>query len=170
MLTDLRGTEVRSVALAAAATILLSGCAASDSAESPGPASVDKRREVIQRESQPKAPTRAPAAETAGNTGEVPAAIVNLFIDDLMQRALVRRNAIKVQEAVQQQWPDGSLGCAVPGMNYMQVVTPGYRVRLAANGQSYSYHSDLKGRFVFCDGGMAVAPAKRTSGDQPPAQ
>lgn len=171
MLTDLRGIEVRTVLFAATAMLALGGCAAGESAESPShPASVDKRREVMEKEAQARTPTRAPNPQDAGNTGEVPAAIMNLFFDDLMLRALVRREAIEVREAVQRTWPDGSLGCATPGMNYIQVVTSGYRVKLSVNGRSYSYHSDLKGRFVLCDAGQPLRPAKRDSGNEPPAQ
>ena len=167
MLTDLHGLEVRGVVLAATAMILLGGCMAGGSQQASGPLSVDERREVIERQARDKIPARAPARETAGDSGEVPAAIKNLFVDDLAQRALVRRESITVLEAAQREWPDGSLGCATPGMNYMQMVTPGYLVRLQANGQSYSYHSDLKGRFVLCDGGVPAPPAKRPASDKP---
>ena len=170
MLTDLHGIEVRRVVLAAAATVALGGCMADRSAPSPGPLSVDERREVIERQARDQVPARAPARETSGDSGEVPVAIKSLFVDDLAQRALVRREAIAILEASQQEWPDGALGCAAPGMNYMQMVTPGYRVRLQANGRSYEYHSDLKGRFVLCDAGVPAPPAKRNSGDEPPAR
>ncbi|MET0497322.1 MAG: hypothetical protein ABW106_03505 [Steroidobacteraceae bacterium] len=167
MLTDLHGIELRSV-LAAIAAMSLGGCMAGQSTRTPaGPLSVDERREVIERQAREQVPARTPTKQASGDSGEVPAAIENLFVDDLMLRALVRREAITILEASQQEWPDGALGCAAPGMNYMQMLTPGYRVKLQANGQTYSYHSDLKGRFVLCDGGVPAPPAKRASTDKP---
>jgi hypothetical protein len=52
-------------------------------------------------------------------------------------------------EAVE--WSDSSLGCPRPGMNYLQVITPGYRILLEAQGNSYEYHSDQSSRVVRCD-------------------
>jgi hypothetical protein len=155
--------------LAAAGAVSLAGCAMSAASDPKPPVSVEKRREVIQRETSSHTPARVPAADQAV-TGEVPAAIMHLFIDDLMLRAAVRRGAIAVTEAVQLDWPDGSLGCAKPGTASIQVITPGYRARLTANGQTYAYHSDLRGHFLLCDSGVPMPPSKRTAGDKPPAQ
>jgi hypothetical protein len=49
------------------------------------------------------------------------------------------------------EWSDGSLGCPKPGMNYLQVITPGYQITLEAQGQRYEYHTDLRGAVVRCD-------------------
>jgi hypothetical protein len=38
-------------------------------------------------------------------------------------------------------WSDGSLGCPQPGQAYVQVLTPGYRVVLEAEGQQAEYHT-----------------------------
>src|SRR5258707_12723425 len=38
------------------------------------------------------------------------------------------------------QWPDAALGCPVAGMQYAQVVTDGFRVRLSAAGREYEVH------------------------------
>ncbi len=45
-------------------------------------------------------------------------------------------------------WNDTSLGCPQEGYMYAQVITPGYRVLLAAGGQTYEYHTDLEGTNV----------------------
>ena len=52
-------------------------------------------------------------------------------------------------EAVE--WNDSSLGCPQPGMMYMQVITPGYRVTLEQGGQQYIVHTDGGHRAVRCD-------------------
>jgi hypothetical protein len=49
------------------------------------------------------------------------------------------------------EWRDSSLGCPKPGMNYLQVITPGYKVTLEAQGQRYVYHTDSNQRVVRCD-------------------
>lgn len=37
-------------------------------------------------------------------------------------------------------WPNSSLGCPQPDMMYTQVLTPGYRMRLEAEGHLYWVH------------------------------
>ena len=49
------------------------------------------------------------------------------------------------------EWNDSSLGCPKPDQAYLQVITPGYRFRLQAHGQSYEYHTDTGRRAVRCD-------------------
>jgi len=56
-------------------------------------------------------------------------------------------------EAVE--WSDSSLGCPRPGMMYLQVITPGFRVILQAQGQAYEYHTDQGRNAVLCDGKSA---------------
>ena len=174
MLTEVqirRAMRVTMTAFGVSSVLAAAGCAMNAAAENPKPASsVEQRREVLQREAASRRPARVPDSDHGAITGEVPATIMNLFIDDLMLRATVRRESIAVAESVQLTWPDGSLGCAQPGSMVTQVVTPGYRVRLLANGQAYAYHSDLRGRFVMCDGGSPLPPARRKVGDKPPAE
>jgi hypothetical protein len=47
-------------------------------------------------------------------------------------------------------WRDSSLGCPKPGLNYLQVLTPGYKITLEAQGKRYEYHSDANRRVVRC--------------------
>ena len=55
---------------------------------------------------------------------------------------------VKVVEPVD--WPDASLGCPQPGMMYAQVITPGYRIVLEVDGQSYEYHAGRSSTIVRC--------------------
>jgi ABC-type transport system substrate-binding protein len=41
-------------------------------------------------------------------------------------------------------WPDSSLGCPQPGRAYSQIITPGYRLVVRANGQEYEYHTSAR--------------------------
>lgn len=49
------------------------------------------------------------------------------------------------------EWSDSSLGCPQPGMMYMQVITPGYRVVLEYETKHYTVHTDQGRRAVRCD-------------------
>ena len=69
---------------------------------------------------------------------------------DLAQRLMLAEAQITLVRAEAVDWPDSSLGCPQPGMMYLQVVTPGYRLVLAAGGVSTEYHTDAGGRFVVC--------------------
>lgn len=56
-------------------------------------------------------------------------------------------------------WPDSSLGCPRPGMMYLQVLTPGYQIKLAHAGQEYIVHTDRGHRAVYCPGGGILPDA-----------
>jgi len=47
-------------------------------------------------------------------------------------------------------WPDSSLGCPQPGRAYAQIVTPGYRLVVQANGRQYEYHTNRTTMIVRC--------------------
>jgi hypothetical protein len=53
------------------------------------------------------------------------------------------RISVVTVEAVE--WPDAGLGCPQPGRAYAQVITPGYRVTLGLDGQSFRYHTNRSG-------------------------
>lgn len=57
-------------------------------------------------------------------------------------------NVVSVDEV---EWSDSSLGCPKPGMMYMQVITPGYRVTLEHDGQRYTFHTDRSHRVIRCE-------------------
>ena len=68
---------------------------------------------------------------------------------DLAQRLGISEEKISLKSIESVEWPDTSLGCPEEGKMYAQVVLPGYKIVLEANGKSYEYHAggnDL----VFC--------------------
>jgi hypothetical protein len=69
---------------------------------------------------------------------------------DLAQKLKLPIEAIRVVSVEAVEWPDTSLGCPQPGMAYAQVITPGFRVVLAAKDQTVEYHSDSGRRVVSC--------------------
>lgn len=48
-------------------------------------------------------------------------------------------------------WRDAGLGCPKPGVDYIQMETPGYNITLEAQGKTYRYHTDQTRRFVQCN-------------------
>jgi len=113
----------------------------------PPPARTSLARPVPTAE---RVPTPAPAAAV---TGEVPQTLLDTLLADAAQRSGVDRSQITVQLGQAVEWSDGALGCPKPGMNYLQVITPGYQVMLQAGANSYDYHADERGRFVLCEPG-----------------
>ena len=76
---------------------------------------------------------------------------VNLLArQDLAERLKIDAAKIETASQTETVWPDGSLGCSKPGMNYIQMLVPGYIIELRAQGKTYTYHSD-KRRVVHCD-------------------
>jgi heat shock protein HslJ len=96
-----------------------------------------------------------PVAPTlpSGTTQISPAArsLVELARQALAKELGVDAAAIRVVQIEEVEWRDSSLGCPKPGMNYLQVITPGYRITLEAQGRSYQYHTDTGKRVVRCD-------------------
>ncbi len=69
---------------------------------------------------------------------------------ELASKKGLQLGEIELVSIVPENWSDSSLGCPEPGMMYMQVITPGFRVRLKAEGEIYEVHTDRGGRAVLC--------------------
>ena len=70
---------------------------------------------------------------------------------DLAERLAISMTNISLVEVKEVEWSDSSLGCPQPGMEYLQVITPGYLIRLEANGIQYEYHSNRDTYVVYCE-------------------
>lgn len=77
--------------------------------------------------------------------------LVQMATADLAQRLSISTDQISLVEAIEVEWSDSSLDCPQPGMEYLQVITPGYRILLEANGIQYEYHSNRDTYIIFCD-------------------
>jgi len=84
-----------------------------------------------------------------GRSTSVEAQLVTMAVEDLAGRLGIEESAIQVETVEAVEWPDTSLGCPEPGMMYAQVITPGYRILLKAQGQIYEYHGS-RSRVVYC--------------------
>ena len=71
--------------------------------------------------------------------------------EDLANRLAILVDEIDLVEVTEVEWSDSSLDCPQPGMEYLQVLTPGYRILLDVNGQMYEYHSNRDSYFVYCE-------------------
>lgn len=61
--------------------------------------------------------------------------------EDLAERFSTAADEIEVLEAKGVVWPDASLGCPQPGMDYRQIPMDGALIRLEVEGKVYGYHS-----------------------------
>ena len=98
---------------------------------------------------------------TAGtpSAGEVPPDLLQALLNDLAKRLGIPVDQITVVHSQAVEWNDSSLGCPQPGMMYLQVITPGFRVVLAAQDQLYNYHTGHRGSFILCgENGLPSEP------------
>ena len=128
-----------------------------------------------------RVPTRMPSNETADATpqpgpgtpeiGQSPSArwATQAAQEDLSRRLGLSPAEISVVSVEAVPWPDASLGCPQPGMMYAQVITPGFRVVLEAEGHTYVYHSDQADQIVLChtDGENQAPSAKGITDNTP---
>ena len=76
--------------------------------------------------------------------------LVELARQDLAGKLSLNPEAIELVKAEKVLWRDSSLGCPEPNKVYLQVITPGYRIVLRAQGKTFEYHTDNK-RVVLCE-------------------
>jgi hypothetical protein len=76
--------------------------------------------------------------------------VMLLVVADAAQRAGVDPSQVSLVSIEAVQWPDASLGCPQSGMMYIQMITPGYRVMVAAAGVQQEYHTDSVQSIVLC--------------------
>ncbi|MBO9362008.1 MAG: hypothetical protein J7452_07370 [Thermoflexus sp.] len=110
----------------------------------------------------PAGPTPPPGAP-GGSIVEpeleaMPEVLVEEARQDLASRLNLDPGEIRVVETRGVTWPDSSLGCPEPGRMYLQVLTPGYRIVLEAQGQRYAYHAGRGGPVLLCPPGRAQEP------------
>ena len=67
--------------------------------------------------------------------------LVDLAKADLAERLGITVDVIRLVSYEELVWPDSSLGCPQPGMEYLQVLYDGARIILDVDGMQYNYHS-----------------------------
>ena len=89
-------------------------------------------------------PTEEATAEPAGESMDLGALVSQI----LAQQLQINLDQIEIVSVEEVEWPDACLGVYTADMMCAQVITPGYRVILAVDGQQYEYHTNLDGSFV----------------------
>ena len=89
----------------------------------------------------PRAAT--PSASATRGTMDYPDAVRQALTQVATQLG-VTPDQLTIVAVEARDWPDSSLGCPQPGRAYAQIVTPGYRLVVRANGQEYEYHTDTR--------------------------
>ncbi len=85
--------------------------------------------------------------------------------EHLAEELGIALSEVEVLSATQEEWRDSCLGLGGPAENCLQAITPGWRVRLSANGQTYEAHTDRTGNRVRIRGGSASdSPGRGDSG------
>lgn len=82
---------------------------------------------------------------------EIAEKMVALVKEHLAQRLSMAADQIVLAEIKPVRWRDAGLGCPKPGIDYIQVETPGYNILLQAGGSTYNYHTDETKRFIQCN-------------------
>lgn len=85
-------------------------------------------------------PTATPTTGSSGTEYGQAQPLVEQAIADLAAQLNVRAGEIAVQQVMETEFRDTSLGVPEPGQMYAQVITPGYVIRLSAGDKVYEYH------------------------------
>jgi hypothetical protein len=101
--------------------------------------------------------SQSAGADLTTPTPSPPAELVERVRQDLANRLSIGPDLIRLVKVEAVDWSDSSLGCPAAGSFYLQVITPGYRMGLEVQGQSYEYHTDLNGKLVLCQNGQPAA-------------
>ena len=77
--------------------------------------------------------------------------VANQAMTELAEKLSIQKDQISVISVQSVVWSDSSLGCPQPDMNYLMVLTDGYRVVLAVDDEPYYYHANKRGYGIFCE-------------------
>jgi len=139
-----------------------------ESTEPPGGTGGNNDTEVPADPTTPSTPTEDPSRSTtsspltatpvppdtglalpAGDDIDPGSTIVRAALADLAGRLDVETDQIAVLAARAVTWPDSSLGCPEPGVQYLQRITDGALVVLEVGGRRYQYHGGIP--LVLCE-------------------
>jgi hypothetical protein len=123
---------------------------AASTPKSPLPLSPSVTPEPGSEESDPTTvPSPFPSPEGA-TTMSATEAIEAVLKADLAGRLDVPESEIQTESVETRTWPDAGLGCRARRGVLPPERIPGYLILLQHNGQSYAYHTDQAGNFVYC--------------------
>jgi len=126
-------------------TLSPSATASLDADAQTGPATILPPHEPTNDSTQATQPTQLPAA-TSGLES-----LIAQAKEDLAQRLALSVAEIKLVKAEAVVWPDASLGCPQPGMEYLQVPEDGALIVLQVEGTLYEYHNGGSRGLFLCE-------------------
>jgi hypothetical protein len=112
--------------------------------------SQDSTAEPTQENAAAATPQGA-ATAAAGPNDPVSGPLTTVAKQMLARDTGVAEADITVKSVDAVEWRNSSLGCPKNGVMYMQVITPGYRIVLSAQGTDYNFHTDMNDRVVKCE-------------------
>ncbi|MFO7631786.1 MAG: hypothetical protein R6W76_04550 [Caldilinea sp.] len=79
-------------------------------------------------------------------------AMADASIEFVAETLDVASESLRVQSVEAMQWPDASIGCPQPEMIYAAVITPGYKITLVSEAETYAVHTDSRtdGEKIIC--------------------
>jgi hypothetical protein len=99
----------------------------------------------------PTPPPTNPVAPTPPTSDPQGAAMASLAQNQLAADLGIAPQDVAVVGVEAVEWNDSGLGCLESGQMALQVITPGYRVSLRANGTDYTFHTDSERVVKRCD-------------------
>ncbi len=76
---------------------------------------------------------------------------VTIAAADAAERAGVPAADVEMVRFEMVTWPDGALGCPVPGESYTMALVEGYRLVVEAGGEELTYHGALGADPFYCE-------------------
>jgi hypothetical protein len=89
------------------------------------------------------------------------AELVALAQRRLSQELDLPARSIQLIEVQPYTWTESSLGCPIPGQQYLAATADGYRIVLQAGDRRYLFHSDSD-RIISCDPKNELLPGEAT--------
>jgi hypothetical protein len=98
-------------------------------------------------------PTRLPDPASPGPSGsfDLPGSIIDPVVAEAARLAGVPVDQVTVTSGEAVTFPDGGLGCPVPGMAYTQVQVEGFKIVVEAGGASYDFRGTGPDKFRLCE-------------------
>ena len=103
-------------------------------------------------------PAPPPAAKSPTTAATVPSDIIERLRSEAARQTGVPLDSVSMLEREAVTWPDSGYGCSGPGESTLQVLTPGFRVVIAAGDRRFEYRGDRRGRFSLCPEGRGGPP------------
>ena len=131
---------------------VVAGCSASGASDRPS-APTD-RSSLTPASGQPSLirPTGAPG------TNALPASITDPVVAEIARVAGVPVDQVTIVSAESVTFPDGGLGCPVPGVIYTQALVDGWKIVATAGGTTYDYRGSGT-KFRQCSPAPKPAPS-----------